>query len=212
MARRPPRRTPAGRLFPRRLHPAGADRRHRLPEQGAVYDLLFKAAAETLPPSPPTPSILARASASPRCCTPGVGPHPPSACSLHRAGRRPRRTGRWIACKTDFFLPVRVLSRLFRRLFLERLAAPHAAGRLALFGDLAPLADQPPSTPPRAAAQHEWVVYAKRPFAGPEAVLAYSPATRTASPSPIASHRLDARASLLNGRTTGPKAEAGSSR
>jgi hypothetical protein len=81
---------------------------------------------------------------------------------------------RWIACKPGFFLPVRVLSRLFRRLFLDRLAAAHGAGRLAFHGDLAPLAD------PAAFAAHlaplrrsEWVVYAKRPFAGPEAVLAY---------------------------------------
>jgi hypothetical protein len=69
---------------------------------------------------------------------------------------------------------VRVLARLFRRLFLDRLAAAHGAGRLAFHGDLAPLAD------PAAFAAHlaplrgsEWVVYAKRPFAGPEAVLAY---------------------------------------
>ena len=50
---------------------------------------------------------------------------------------------RWIACKPGFFLPVRVLSRLFRRLFLDGIAALHAAGRLAFLGDLAPLADQP---------------------------------------------------------------------
>jgi hypothetical protein len=81
---------------------------------------------------------------------------------------------RWIACRPGFFLPVRVLSRLFRRLFLDRLAAAHGAGRLAFHGELAALAD------PAALAAHlaplrrsEWVVYAKRPFAGPEAVLAY---------------------------------------
>lgn len=81
---------------------------------------------------------------------------------------------RWIACRPGFFLPVRVLSRLFRRLFLDRLADAHRAGRLAFHGDLAPLAD------PTAFAAHlsplrrsEWVVYAKRPFAGPKAVLAY---------------------------------------
>jgi hypothetical protein len=81
---------------------------------------------------------------------------------------------RWIACRPGFFLPVRVLSRHFRRLFLDRLAEAHRAGRLAFHGDLSPLADS------RAFAAHlaplrrsEWVVYAKRPFAGPEAVLAY---------------------------------------
>jgi hypothetical protein len=81
---------------------------------------------------------------------------------------------RWIACRPGFFLPVRVLSRLFRRLFLEGLAALHKAGQLQVFGDLAGLAD------PAAFAAYlaplrkaEWVVYAKPPFGGPEAVLAY---------------------------------------
>jgi hypothetical protein len=81
---------------------------------------------------------------------------------------------RWIACRPGFFLPVRVLSRLFRRLFLDRLAALHKAGRLAFFGEQAGLADREAFTahltPLRKA---EWVVYAKRPFGGPEAVLAY---------------------------------------
>ncbi|MDH3993652.1 MAG: IS91 family transposase [Gammaproteobacteria bacterium] len=81
---------------------------------------------------------------------------------------------RWIACKPGFFLPVRVLSRLFRRLFLEALARAHKAGDLRFFGDHSELAD------PVAFAdwlkplrRQDWVVYAKRPFAGPEAVLAY---------------------------------------
>jgi hypothetical protein len=81
---------------------------------------------------------------------------------------------RWIACKGGFFLPVRVLSRLFRRLFLDGLAALKEAGRLDFFGDLARLAD--PSAFAAALAplrRSEWVVYAKRPFAGPQAVLAY---------------------------------------
>jgi len=81
---------------------------------------------------------------------------------------------RWIACRPRFFLHVRVLSRLFRRLFLEKLCAAHQAGHLRFFNDLAHLADRD------AFAAHlaplgkvEWVVYAKRPFAGPNAVLAY---------------------------------------
>jgi hypothetical protein len=81
---------------------------------------------------------------------------------------------RWISCRPGFFLPVRVLSRLFRRLFLDRLAAAHAEHRLTFFGDLAGLADRAVFTarlsPLRRA---EWVVYAKRPFAGPESVLSY---------------------------------------
>ena len=81
---------------------------------------------------------------------------------------------RWVSCRPGFFLPVRVLSRLFRRLFLERLIAAHKAGHLKFFGDHAALAD------PQAFAAYlaplrrtEWVVYAKRPFGGPQAVLAY---------------------------------------
>ncbi len=81
---------------------------------------------------------------------------------------------RWIACKRGFFLPVRVLSRLFRRLFLEGLADLHAAGRLVFFGDLAPLDDKAAFDAALAPLRRsEWVVYAKRPFAGPKAVLAY---------------------------------------
>ena len=81
---------------------------------------------------------------------------------------------RWIACRPGFFLPVRVLSRLFRRLFLEELGAAFAAGELGFFGELAALAR------PVAFARRlrdlrgvEWVVYAKPPFGGPAQVLAY---------------------------------------
>jgi hypothetical protein len=81
---------------------------------------------------------------------------------------------RWVSCKPGFFLPVRVLSRLFRRRFLEALEEAHRAGKLQFFGENAGLTD------PKAFARWlaplrkcEWVVYAKRPFAGPEAVLAY---------------------------------------
>ena len=81
---------------------------------------------------------------------------------------------RWIACKRGFFLPVRVLSRLFRRLFLEGLEALHAAGRLAFFGDLASLAERRAFDAALAPLRRcEWMVYAKRPFAGPKAVLTY---------------------------------------
>jgi hypothetical protein len=81
---------------------------------------------------------------------------------------------RWVACKPGFFLHVRVLSRLFRRLFIEGLLALHRARELVFFGDLAELSE------PQAFAAYlaplrkiEWVVYAKPPFGGPEAVLAY---------------------------------------
>jgi hypothetical protein len=79
-----------------------------------------------------------------------------------------------VACKPGFFLPVRVLSRLFRRRFVEALDQAHRAGRLQFFGEYAALADARAFAdwlaPLRAC---EWVVYAKRPFAGPAAVLAY---------------------------------------
>ena len=80
---------------------------------------------------------------------------------------------RWIACRPGFFLSVRVLSRLFRRLFLQRLTAAYQAGRLEFFGDQAALA-KPARFKAYVAALRkvEWVVYAKRPFGGPEAVLA----------------------------------------
>src|SRR6476469_2080166 len=78
---------------------------------------------------------------------------------------------RWVSCRPGFFLPVRVLSRLFRRLFLGKLLAAHQAGRLAFFGDhAAPRAFAAFLAPLRKA---EWVVDAKKPFGGPQAVLAY---------------------------------------
>ncbi|SIS70514.1 Putative transposase [Paracoccus saliphilus] len=81
---------------------------------------------------------------------------------------------RWVACKPGFFLHVRVLSRLFRRLFLEGLMALHRAGQLAFFGALAELAHAETFTAWLAPfRKSEWVVYAKPPFGGPEAVLAY---------------------------------------
>jgi len=80
----------------------------------------------------------------------------------------------WVACRPGFFLPVRVLSRLFRRRLLEELVRLHEAGKLRFFGEHEALADAKTFkvwlAPLR---QCEWVVYAKRPFAGPQAVLAY---------------------------------------
>jgi hypothetical protein len=80
----------------------------------------------------------------------------------------------WITCRPGFFLPVRVLSRLFRRRFLEQLSEAYHAGKLQFFGELQRLAEIKHFAdwlkPLR---QLEWVVYAKRPFAGPAAVLAY---------------------------------------
>jgi hypothetical protein len=81
---------------------------------------------------------------------------------------------RWIACRPGFFLPVRVLSRLFRRRFMEELQRLHDAGTLRFFGEHAALAEPAAFKAWLAPLRKcEWVVYAKRPFAGPQAVLAY---------------------------------------
>jgi hypothetical protein len=80
----------------------------------------------------------------------------------------------WIACRPGFFLPVRVLSRLFRRRFLEQLQRLHDGGKLSFFGEHAALANAESFKAWLAPMRKcEWVVYAKRPFAGPQAVLAY---------------------------------------
>jgi Putative transposase len=81
---------------------------------------------------------------------------------------------RWVRCKPGFLLPVRVLSRLFRRLFLAALAHAHAAGRLAFFGEIASLRRREALATHLAPLRRKnWFVYTKPPFAGPEAVLAY---------------------------------------
>ena len=81
---------------------------------------------------------------------------------------------KWVSCRPGFFLPVRVLSRLFRRLFLDKLIAAHHAGQLQFFGNHAPLTDAQAFATYLAPLRNvEWVVYAKKPFGGPEAVLAY---------------------------------------
>jgi Putative transposase len=81
---------------------------------------------------------------------------------------------RWVACRPGFFLPVRVLSRLFRRLFLEKLVAAYKAGHLKFFGNHVALADAQAFAAYLAPLRRtKWIVYAKRPFGGPQAVLAY---------------------------------------
>jgi hypothetical protein len=81
---------------------------------------------------------------------------------------------RWVSSRPAFLLPVRMLGKLFRRLFLTRLVALHEAGRLAFFGSIAHLAERRAFLRHLAAVRGKrWAVYAKAPFAGPEAVLAY---------------------------------------
>jgi hypothetical protein len=144
--------------------------------KATIYDLLFKAAAETLVTIAADPKHLgARVGMTAVLHTWGSAmTHHPHIHMIVPGGGLSPDGARWIACKPGFFLPVRVLSRLFRRLFLEGLAALHRAGRLAFFGDLAALAGNEAFAAALAPLRRsEWVVYAKRPFAGPEAVLAY---------------------------------------
>jgi hypothetical protein len=99
--------------------------------------------------------------------------HPHLHCVVPGGGLSPDGK-RWVACKPGFFLPVRVLSRLFRRCFLESLQKAFDSGKLQFFGSLEPLRE--PSAFARQMARakaSEWVVYAKRPFAGPQQVLDY---------------------------------------
>jgi hypothetical protein len=141
-----------------------------------VYGILFKAASETLLTIAADPKHLgARIAVTAVLHTWGSAmTHHPHLHMIVPGGGISPDNKEWISCRPGFFLPVRVLSRLFRRLFLEKLAAAHQAGELHFFNELAHLAE------PRAFAGHltplrriDWVVYAKRPFAGPEAVLAY---------------------------------------
>jgi hypothetical protein len=99
--------------------------------------------------------------------------HPHLHCVVPGGGLSPDRQ-RWICCRPGFFLPVRVVSRLFRRLFLQALTAAFAEGKLQFFGDLEPLQNPAAfSAYLQPCRRSEWVVYAKPPFGGPQQVLAY---------------------------------------
>ena len=144
--------------------------------KAAIYRLLFEVAAETLRTIAGDPKHLgARIGVTLVLHTWGSAlTHHPHVHGIVPGGGLSFDGARWVACKPGFFLPVRVLSRLFRRRFLEELEQVHLRGQLQFFGEYASLTD------PQAFAQWiapmracEWVVYAKRPFAGPEAVLAY---------------------------------------
>ncbi len=144
--------------------------------KAVVYALLFEAASETL-------KVIA---SDPRHLGAEIGMtmvlhtwgqtltyHPHVHVIVPGGGLSPDG-GTWIACRPGFFLPIKVLQRFYRRLFLAKLAAAHSAGRLQFFGALASLSDA------RIFARHlaptrriDWIVYAKKPFAGPEQVLRY---------------------------------------
>src|SRR3954453_4982392 len=141
-----------------------------------VYGLLLKAAAEALTTIGADPRHLgARIGVTAVLHTWGQTlDHPPHAHCFVPAGGISLDGGRWVACRPGFFLPVRVLSRLFRRLLLEGLEQAYGRGELEAFGDLAHL-KQPGAFRAHLAAQRrrEWVVHAKAPFAGPRQVLGY---------------------------------------
>ena len=144
--------------------------------KAVIYDLLFTASAETMLTIAADPRHLgARIGITSVLHTWGSAmTHHPHVHMIVPGGGLARDGSRWISCKPNFCLPVRVLSKLFRRLMLTKLAAAHAAGKLQFFGARAHL------TAVKAFAaflaplrKTRWFVYAKRPFAGPKAVLAY---------------------------------------
>jgi hypothetical protein len=144
--------------------------------KAAIYDILFKASAETMLTIAADPKHLgARIGILSVLHTWGSAlTHHPHVHMIVPGGGIALDDERWVACRGDFFLPVRVLSRLFRRLVLDKLTAAQRAGALQFFGKHAAL------TQPQAFAAYlaplrnsEWVVYSKRPFGGPEEVLRY---------------------------------------
>jgi hypothetical protein len=152
--------------------------------KAVIYDILFKASAEaTLTIAADKRHLGARVGITSVLHTWGSAmmhhPHvhmivPGGGLASGKTEQPKAPQERWIACRPNFLLPVRVLSRLFRRLVIEMLIAAHCAGRLVFFGIHAGLADAAAFAaflaPLRCC---EWVVYAKKPFGGPEAVLAY---------------------------------------
>ena len=141
-----------------------------------VYGLLFKAAADTLTTIAADPKHLGAeigVTAVLHTWGQNLDHHPHVHCIVPAGGISPDGK-HWIECRPNFFLPVRVLSRLFRRLFTERLVALHDAGEIQFFGNLARLATAQAFSAYLAPLRKcEWVVYAKRPFAGPRQVLSY---------------------------------------
>lgn len=144
--------------------------------KAVVYGILFRATAET----------LRTIAADPRHLGAAIGffavlhtwgqtlmHHPHLHCVVPGGGLSPDGT-RWIACRPGFFLPVRVLSHRFRRLFLESLQEAFDVGRLHFAGSLQALAERSGfAAHLRPTRQTDWVVYAKPPFAGPQHVLEY---------------------------------------
>jgi hypothetical protein len=144
--------------------------------KAVLYDILFRATAETLRTIAADPKHLGAEIgfiAILHTWGQNLLHHPHLHCVVPGGGLSPDGQ-RWVACRPGFFLPVRVLSRLFRRLFIAQLRSAFDGGKLRFFHGLAALQD--PGTFARylaPAARAEWVVYAKAPFGGPERVLEY---------------------------------------
>jgi len=146
-----------------------------LQNKAVIYDILLKAAAETIRLISADPCYLGAESgviAVLHTWGQTLTHHPHVHCVVPGGGLT--ADGQWVGCRPNFFLPVRVLSRLYRRLFLESLQAAFDGSKLEFFGDLVHLHER------AAFARYltvlgdiEWIVYAKRPFAGPQQVLDY---------------------------------------
>jgi hypothetical protein len=144
--------------------------------KAVIYDLLFKASSATLLTIAADPKHLgARIGITAVLHTWGSAmTHHPHLHMIVPGGGLSADGSAWIAAKPSFFLPVRVLSMLFRRLMLDKLAAAHAAGKLQFFGEHRRLGDADAFAACLAPLRTtRWFVYSKRPFAGPQAVLAY---------------------------------------
>jgi hypothetical protein len=144
--------------------------------KAVIYGLLFEIAAQTLRTiAADSKHLGARIGATLVLHTWGSAlTHHPHVHGIVPGGGLSLDGERWVACRPGFFLPVRVLSRLFRRRFVEALEQAHRCGQLQFFGEYADLSEAGNFAAWLAPMRKiEWVVYAKRPFAGPAAVLAY---------------------------------------
>ena len=144
--------------------------------KAAIYDILFTAAAETMIAIAADPKHLgARIGITAVLHTWGSAmTHHPHLHMIVPGGGITADGSRWVSCRPNFVLPVKVLSRLFRGLFLAKLRSAHQAGRLRFFGGYAHLDDARAFKTYLAPLRNiEWVIYAKKPFGGPQAVLAY---------------------------------------
>jgi hypothetical protein len=141
-----------------------------------IYDLLMKASAETTLTIAADPKRLgARIGITSVLHTWGSAlTHHPHVHMIVPGGGLSEDGSRWISCRKKFFVHVKVLSRLFRRRMIEQLMTAHAAGKLRFFAAHTALADKTAFAAfLKRLRRREWVVYAKKPFGGPEAVLAY---------------------------------------